>query len=139
MVSSDAADEGFVGAQMQMHAVSCSENEVRLNFQVNEDRSRTWVLTRTEDGIHLAHDHRHKDGTPDEITNYGGEGVAQTQSRVEFPAGAYTLDLFKEKGLTASLTNVWAFEFKQDQTFAYELRRPNRFFRVEFDLERALR
>jgi len=36
------------------------------------------------------------------------------------------------------VTNVWAMEFSQQKTFAYELRRPGRFFRVDFDLTRPV-
>jgi len=36
------------------------------------------------------------------------------------------------------VTNVWAVEVHPGKTYAYELRRPNRFFRVEFDLSKPL-
>jgi hypothetical protein len=32
------------------------------------------------------------------------------------------------------MTNVWAVEIVPGALFAYELRRPNRFFRIEADL-----
>ncbi|HEY0053631.1 MAG TPA: hypothetical protein VGB49_09480, partial [Caulobacteraceae bacterium] len=39
---------------------------------------------------------------------------------------------------TVSNTNVWAMEVHPGRTFAYELRRANRHFRVEFDLARPV-
>jgi hypothetical protein len=36
------------------------------------------------------------------------------------------------------VTNVWAVEVEPGALFAYELRRPGRFFRVEFDLKRPI-
>jgi len=36
------------------------------------------------------------------------------------------------------VTNVWAIEVEPGHLFAYELRRPERHFRVEFDLTRPL-
>lgn len=36
-----------------------------------------------------------------------------------------------------SIDNVWAMEISEGD-FAYELRRPNRHFRVEFDLTRVV-
>jgi hypothetical protein len=36
------------------------------------------------------------------------------------------------------MENVWAMEVHPARMFAYELRRPGRFFRVEFDLSRPV-
>ncbi len=41
------------------------------------------------------------------------------------------------ENIAASTQNVWAMEAEPGRAFAYELRRPGRFFRVEFDLTRA--
>jgi len=41
-------------------------------------------------------------------------------------------------GATVSTTNVWAVEIRPGQAFVYELGRPNRLFRVEFDLTRPV-
>jgi hypothetical protein len=38
----------------------------------------------------------------------------------------------------AGVANVWAVEVEPNRMFAYELRRPGRFFRVEFDLARPV-
>jgi hypothetical protein len=54
-----------------------------------EDRSRTWVITRTATGLRLKHDYRHTDGTPDALTMYGGDTVGPgTAQRQSFPADA---------------------------------------------------
>lgn len=39
---------------------------------------------------------------------------------------------------SVSTTNVWAMEVHPRHMFAYELRRPNRHFRVEFDLTKPV-
>ena len=41
-------------------------------------------------------------------------------------------------GQQETTTNVWALEVEPGAIFAYELRRPNRHFRVEFDLTRPV-
>jgi len=134
LVSSDAADADFAGQAMVMHVRSCTEGEIRVPFHVGDDRSRTWVITRTDDGLRLKHDHRHEDGEEDAVTQYGGDAVAiGTASRVEFPVDQSSIDLFNREGLTASVTNVWAIELT-NEVYAYELRRANRHFHVEFDL-----
>jgi hypothetical protein len=105
---------------------------------VGENRSRTWVITRTATGLRLKHDHRHEDGSPDAQTQYGGDTVAAgSDTRQEFPADAYSRDLFIRGNIPQSATNVWAVEVTPS-FFAYELRRPSRFFRVDFDLSRPV-
>ena len=139
LVSSDAADAAMASQPMTMHVRDCSATEIRIPFQVGSDKSRTWVITKTDAGLRLKHDHRHEDGTEDVLSQYGGDTVeAGTAERQSFPADAFSKALFTSKGNPASVTNVWAVEVHPGRTFAYELRRPGRFFRVEFDLTRPL-
>jgi hypothetical protein len=131
-------DDPFAGKDLVMHVRDCRDDEIRIPFHVGDDRSRTWIITRTYDGIRLKHDHRHEDGSEDAVTLYGGETAADgTESRQEFPVDKQSVRLFEERGLTASLNNVWALEIEPDERFVYELARPGteRLFRVEFDLE----
>src|SRR5687767_12830532 len=135
-VESDAA---FAGKRLVMHVRDCSDDVIRVPFHVGADRSRTWVITRTSTGLRLKHDHRHEDGSEDKVTQYGGDTVSVgTEVRQEFPADAFTKELLVREGNTAGVENVWAVEVHPRRTFAYELRRPNRFFRVEFDLTRPV-
>ena len=46
--------------------------------------------------------------------------------------------MFVREDRAVSLTNVWAMEIEPGKLFAYELRRPDRHFRVEFDLAKPL-
>ena len=56
-----------------MHISLCEENTIRIPFFVGDDKSRTWVFTMDDENlITLKHDHRHKDGSEDKITQYGG-------------------------------------------------------------------
>jgi hypothetical protein len=103
---------------------------------VGENRSRTWVISRTADGLRLKHDHRHEDGTPEELTWYGGDtAVFGEPHRQEFPADAETATM-----LPAAATNVWTVEVRPGQVFAYALRREGteRRLRVDFDLTRPV-
>lgn len=138
VVTDDPLDANFASQRLIMHVRDCSANEVRIPFHVGADKSRTWVVTRTGEGLRLKHDHRHADGTEDELSQYGGDTAsAGTATRQEFPADAFSKELFLAKGNPASVTNVWAIE-ADEAMFAYELRRPQRFFRVEFDLTRPV-
>ncbi len=139
VVSTDPLDADFAGKPLVMQVTGCTDSEVRIPFAVGEDRSRTWVIARTAEGLRLKHDHRHTDGTEDELSQYGGDTETPgSAARQEFPADAFSRTLFLGKGNPASVTNVWAVEVHPGQTYAYELRRPNRFFRVEFDLSKPL-
>jgi hypothetical protein len=136
VVQGSPGDTAFIGKTLIMHVRDCSAEAVYTAFNVGDDRSRTWIITRTENGLRLKHDHRHRDGSEDAITQYGGDtrtpGTAQRQ---EFFADAHTEDL-----IPAAATNVWTVEILPDRTFGYALRREgtDRRFRVEFDLTRAV-
>lgn len=87
-----------------------SEDEIRVPFQVGDDSSRTWVLTRTSAGVQLKHDHRHPDGTPDELTNYGGLAIEQgLGSLLVFPADQETKNMLPE-----AAGNVWTLRLSPD-------------------------
>jgi hypothetical protein len=133
------ADEAFAGKHLAMHVRECSADTIRVPFHVGDDRSRTWVITRTDAGIRLKHDHRHEDGSEDKVTQYGGDSTTPpTAARQEFPADAFTKALLVREGNAAGAANVWAVEVHPGRIYAYELRRPGRFFRIEFDLSRPV-
>ncbi len=137
------ADRDFAGQRLTMHVRDCSDSEIRIPFRVGDDRSRTWVIRRPAGGsrgaalLSLSHDHRHGDGSEDRLSRYGGAATAAgTAGRQEFPADEFSRTLFARENIPQSATNVWALEVEPGAMFAYELRRPGRFFRVEFDLAR---
>lgn len=138
VVTTDPADKDFASSRLVMHVRECSPTEVKVPFHVGENRSRTWIFTRTADGIRLKHDHRLENGSDDPVTMYGGDtaepGTATAQA---FPVDAESIALFKANDLGVSVTNVWHVEVTDD-TYAYVLRRPNRHLRVEFDLNRPV-
>ncbi len=133
--------DAFEGKRLVMHVRGCDApmGRIEIPFHVGEDRSRTWILTRTSSGLRLKHDHRHEDGSPDDMTMYGGDsrGIGGPE-RQEFPVDAESIAMFKRGGLNASVENTWAMEI-HPRTFVYELARPNgRLFKVEFDLTRPV-
>ncbi len=124
-------DDTFADKALVMHVRQCFDDEIRIPFHVGDNRSRTWIFTQTDDGLRLKHDHRHEDGSEDEITQYGGdtndEGTATRQS---FPADAFTADL-----LPTAASNVWTVEVT-NEAYTYILVRGNTGVRYEiaFDL-----
>jgi hypothetical protein len=140
LVAFTEADAASFGGTPVMHVRECSANEIRIPFHVGEDRSRTWVVTRTASGLRLKHDHRHVDGSSDALTMYGGDskppGTAQRQS---FPVDADSVAMFRKADMLPSVHNTWAMDIEPDQRFIYELTRPGgRRFQVEFDLSKPV-
>src|SRR5687768_379057 len=131
-VESIPPDSVMGRATLVMHVRECQGDTIRIPFHVGDNRSRTWVLTRTATGLRLKHDHRHEDGMPDSVTQYGGDTHdAGTAERQEFHADSLTASL-----IAAARTNIWTIELHPGRLFVYALRREgsDRRFRAEFDL-----
>lgn len=130
-----AGSSPFAGRRLVMHVRECTDDTLRIPFVVGDDRSRTWVITRTPEGLRLKHDHRKFDGSDDPVTMYGGDSTDEgTATRQVFPADEESRALFAREDREVSITNVWAMEIEPGQRFVYELSRPGRLFRIEFDL-----
>ncbi|MGV3580184.1 hypothetical protein [Brevundimonas sp.] len=140
VVTTDATDADFASNRLLMHVRDCSATEVGIPFAVGEDRSRRWIITRTEEGLRLKHDHRDPQGVIHGYHMYGGDTAAPgTAERQEFPVDQESIEQFLAGDAEVSTTNVWAVEVHPDRMFAYELRRPSgRYLRVEFDLTRPV-
>lgn len=146
LVSDDEVDATFGGSEMVMHVRDCESEVVRIPFHVDDNRSRTWVVTKTDDSLTLQHDHRHEDGVSDKVSLYGGKTLnagdevrsGNTETIQKFPADDFSKALFIAEGLEISVDNIWSIEIQPGKIFAYELRRPNRHFRVEFDLSSSV-
>ena len=124
-------DEAFGGKKLMMHVRSCSDTVIKIPFYVGEDKSRTWILTYKNDRITLQHDHRHEDGSEDDVNFYGGTTTNTGKAGIQFfPADKHT-----QKMIPAAATNVWWITL-DDTSFTYNLRRlgTDRVFRVVMDI-----
>lgn len=136
LVRAPEGDTTFRDARVVMHVRDCSDTRVRVPLVIGDDRSRTWVFTRSDAGIELKHDHRHQDGTPDAVTLYGGitsnDGSADAQM---FPADDETRVVIPGSGLRS----VWLVELHPER-FVYAANRvgTERGFQVDFDLTRPV-
>ena len=137
-VDNAAGPSSFAGKKLVMHVRRCNERELQVPFHVGDDASRTWIITKTGSGLSLKHDHRHKDGSDDISTMYGGHtldaGFANAQS---FPADQYSKELFVSQGIPQSMGNTWQMYIYPKQ-FTYRLVREGREFRVDFDLTKPI-
>ena len=91
------------------------------------------MFTREDGRIVFRHDHRHADGRPEPMTDYGGptgnRGSADTQM---FPADDITRDAIPGSGQRS----VWLVEIHPGERFVYAANRvgTERGFQVDFDL-----
>ena len=115
----DAMDS-FAGKKLVADVESCSDQEIRIPFAVGDDHSRTWIVSKTEHGLQLKHDHRHKDGSEYEVNMYGGiAGSAGTPLLQSFAADTHTANVIPE-----AKTNVWNLSLDLDnKQLRYHLER----------------
>ncbi|WP_076919592.1 hypothetical protein [Pseudoalteromonas sp. SK18] len=137
-VDNATGPSSFADKKLVMHVRKCNERELQVPFHVGDDASRTWIITKTGSGLSLKHDHRHKDGSDDVSTMYGGHtldaGFTNMQS---FPADQYSKELFVSQGIPQSVGNTWQMYIYPEQ-FTYRLIRQGREFRVDFDLTKPI-
>ena len=128
--------DDFAGKKLTMHVKSCSTNEIKIPFNVGDNYSRTWILTKKDGIITLKHDHRHENGTSETITFYGGTntnfGFKDFQM---FPADQETATL-----IDYASTNIWWITL-DDKTFSYNLQKAGSKtpFNVYFDLTKEIK
>ncbi|TPH15768.1 hypothetical protein [Litorilituus lipolyticus] len=134
----NAPSSSFSEKKLVMHVRKCSEKQLQVPFHVGDDASRTWLLTKTGSGLSLKHDHRHKDGSSDKSTMYGGHTIDAGWSHVQsFPADQYSKELFVKHAIPQSVGNTWQMFIYKDK-FTYRLIRQGREFRVDFDLTQPI-
>lgn len=134
-VTAGAGNDAFSTNRLVMHVRSCEENRIRIPFFVGDDCSRTWVLTLENDRILLKHDHRHEDGSEDDVTQYGGLTPNGGSDTIQiFPA-----DSFTAQSIPHATNNVWWITINE-HAFTYNLRRigSERLFTVTFDLSKEV-
>ncbi len=135
VISNDPQDADWAKETLTMHVRDCSATDIKIPLHVGENRSRTWIVFRTDSGLRLKHDHRHEDGTPDAVTMYGGDTAETgTATQQAFPVDDFSIAMFEREGLAASVQNTWTITLDPGESFTYALSRPNREFRAKFDL-----
>ncbi len=122
----------IVGRELIAHGVSCEPERIHIALHVDNDRSRNWILTIVDDTIRLKHDHRHRDGSEEAISQYGGDApVPGLAERQIFPADAHTAEILPERA-----DNFWFMHFVSEDTFHYGVHWPRHghSIRLAFDL-----
>ncbi len=136
LITHPEGEDDFVGQTLVMHVRDCTDARIRIPFMVGDNRSRTWVLTRTGDRLELKHDHRYPDGSEETSTMYGGTTTNAGRSHGQyFPADEQTGEVIE-----VAFSNVWVMRVHPGETFTYGLWRLGtpRVFQIDFDLTRPI-
>jgi hypothetical protein len=119
------------------HFSHCEESEIHIPFHVGENESRTWMLELADENVlHFKHDHRHPDGTPERMTDYGGYATDEGNELHQFfPADDFTISLRDNLR-----SHIWTIKLSEDlSTFSYSLYLyENLYFRADFDLNNPI-
>lgn len=112
--------DSFAGKILVAKFASCNNAQIKIPFAVGEDHSRTWIISLLENSLELKHDHRHEDGSPDDVNLYGGKtNQSGTPLKQSFLADKHTANI-----IPAASTNVWTMSFNDDKTeLTYHLER----------------
>ncbi|PHR59781.1 MAG: hypothetical protein COA43_08810 [Robiginitomaculum sp.] len=138
LVSTDEVDTKTASLPMVMEVRECSDTQMRIPFHIGDNHSRTWIITKTDQGLRLEHQHNHENGHADAVTLYGGDTTdIGTATHQNFPVNQFSKDMFVKEGLNVSVTNIWSIEISPTK-YAYEMRREGRQFRAEFDLTQTV-
>ncbi len=124
--------ESWAEKDFVMHVTVCEDDRVHIPFHLDDDRSRTWMFLAGDQGLRFRHDHRHEDGTPEDLTMYGGyaDGTG-TGYMQKFPADDYTVELLEDV-----FNREWRVILAEDlSTLEYQLLYHGEVvFAAEFDL-----
>ncbi|MEL6568708.1 MAG: hypothetical protein AAFQ22_09840 [Pseudomonadota bacterium] len=139
MTTTYSADRDWKNSRLILHVESCSRDGAVMNFNVTDDRTRTWTLSPTEDGGVLYRIGR-TEGTGPGIDSYGGLSSEGVDALVQvFPIDDESRAKFEEKGIVGSTQNVWTLTLDPtEQTLAYHVQRLSSERGMIFDLSEAV-
>lgn len=115
-------DETFEPARLFMVVEECDGDEIRVPFIVGGDDSRTWVFQIRDDGLTFYHEHLRPDGTPHEISGFGGRASPDgTEIFQSFP------DFWATDETPAAEHRIWRLQIdRENDLFVYYLDRGGR-------------
>jgi hypothetical protein len=132
VVEAPPADTTFSGHPLRMQVRECSDAEVVIGVEVGDDRSRSWIVRRSGEGLRLTHVHLEADGSEAANSRYGGATrEAGTARRQDFPADSFSIRM-----LPARATQAWTLELEPGVRLDYSLHRAatGLRYRFRFDL-----
>lgn len=115
--------------ELVVHFRECGEERLKLPFHVGQDRSRTWIFTRTTAGLDLRHDHRLENGSPDPQPQSTWYGAPTWEN------GSANQQEFMREELFNGMRAGWRLQIVPGERYTYGTIRDGEWnFRVDFDL-----
>ncbi len=124
--------ESWAHYDFVMHVTVCEDDRVHIPFHLSDDHSRTWMFLIEDGRLRFRHDHRHPDGTPEDLNLYGGNADETGNAFVQrFPADEYTVEMLQD-----TLGRKWTVILAEDLSYMkYRLSYHNELiFEGTFDL-----
>ena len=125
--------DSWAALELEIYVREYTDTIIYIPFRVGDNKSRPWMIIMEKGNkLRFRHDHRHEDGTPEDLNLYGGYATEEgTSIKQFFPADEFTC-----KMLDRIRDNEWIVEFSEDLTkFYYSLRKKGELIiTVEFDL-----
>ncbi len=124
--------QSFDADKIVIHFRNCTDTLTHISLHLDDDHSRNLLITKQPGTLQLKHDHRHEDGTEDDITQYGGMANSPgLENRQIFYADEHTADI-----LPLRHDNFWFVDLMDDETLAYGVHWPKQgnSIRMEFDI-----
>lgn len=128
--------DSWADMELMMYVVRCDADTILVPFRVGDNRSRTWMFMVEDGQLRFRHDHRHEDGSAEDLNLYGGfSNQKGTAFKQVFPADDYTC-----KMLERICDNEWTVEFSEDlSSYNYSLRKKGELIiTISFDLTQPL-
>ncbi|MEO0466952.1 MAG: hypothetical protein AAF216_10435 [Pseudomonadota bacterium] len=130
-----SADRDWRRERLILDVAECDADGVLINFNIGDDRTRTWTITPREDGTigyHIGRD----EGTGPGLTGYGGISVEGPDALAQvFPIDEPSKAMFEEIRLILSLQNVWSLTFDPGAgTLTYHVQRIDSERGMQFDI-----
>lgn len=118
-ILSPATDRTFEPVRLFFTVESCGEDKLRIPFIVGDDDSRTWVLRMDEEGLTFFHEHLRSDGTPHEVSGFGGHATREGSEIFQsFP------DFWADEETPPAEHRIWRLAFEPEHDlFVYYLDR----------------
>ncbi|MEM9739206.1 MAG: hypothetical protein AAF829_05000 [Pseudomonadota bacterium] len=140
MTTTYSADRDWKNSRLILHFESCTRDGVVINFNITDDRTRTWTLTHTNGGT-IQYRIDRSEGSGPGISAYGGLSTQGPDSLVQvFPIDEASKAKFAELGIIGSLSNVWTLALNSEaETLSYHVQRASSERGMIFDLSEAVR
>jgi hypothetical protein len=127
----DPPHDGLETVELRATISTCTSDEVHISLRAGDDETHTIVITYAPEGLLMRHKHRDTDGSPRDITDYGGLANDRgTSTRQYFEADQSAIDMIPE-----AENNVWIIDLgTDDETLIYSLeRQQEQVFRAELE------